>query len=77
MEVRLALSNDDLKMYGIPSAFVISATRPAVSITNCSLSITQGRAHFEITFDHYEEVPDHVAKKVIEAAEKERAAAHS
>ena len=36
-------------------------------------SLTQGRATFELSFDHYEEVPDHVAKKVIEAAEKERA----
>jgi elongation factor G len=36
-------------------------------------SLTQGRAHFEMSFDHYEEVPDHVAKKVIELAEKERA----
>jgi elongation factor G len=36
-------------------------------------SLTQGRASFTIAFDHYEEVPDHVAKKVIEAAEKERA----
>ena len=33
-------------------------------------SLTQGRATFEMSFDHYEEVPDHVAKKVIEAAEK-------
>ena len=42
-------------------------------------SLTQGRATFEISFDHYEEVPEHVAKKVIEAAEKEKekaAAAH-
>jgi elongation factor G len=36
-------------------------------------SITQGRASFEISFDHYEEMPDHAAKKVIEASEKERA----
>jgi elongation factor G len=36
-------------------------------------SLTQGRATFEMEFDHYAEVPDHVAKKVIEAAEKERA----
>jgi elongation factor G len=36
-------------------------------------SLTQGRATFEMSFDHYEEVPEHVAKKVIEAAEKERA----
>jgi elongation factor G len=40
-------------------------------------SLTQGRATFEMEFDHYEEVPDHVAKKVIDAAEKERAAAHA
>jgi len=33
-------------------------------------SLTQGRATFEITFDHYEEVPDHIAKKVIAEAEK-------
>ena len=33
-------------------------------------SITQGRASFELAFDHYEEVPDHVAKKVIAEAEK-------
>jgi elongation factor G len=38
-------------------------------------SLTQGRATFEMQFDHYAEVPDHVAKKVIEAAEKERAEA--
>ena len=40
-------------------------------------SLTQGRATFEMHFDHYAEVPDHVAKKVVEAAEKERAAAHA
>jgi elongation factor G len=34
-------------------------------------SLTQGRGSFELSFDHYEEVPDHVAKKVIEAAAKE------
>jgi elongation factor G len=36
-------------------------------------SITQGRATFEISFDHYAEVPEHVAKRVIEAAQKEHA----
>jgi elongation factor G len=40
-------------------------------------SLTQGRAHFEMEFDHYAEVPEHVAKKIIEAADKERAAAHA
>ena len=33
-------------------------------------SLTQGRATFEMEFDHYAEVPEHVAKKIIEAAEK-------
>ncbi len=37
-------------------------------------SLTQGRATFDIEFDHYAEVPDHVAKKIIEGAEKERIA---
>jgi elongation factor G len=40
-------------------------------------SLTQGRATFEMEFDHYAEAPDHVAKKIIDAAEKERAAAHA
>jgi len=33
-------------------------------------SLTQGRATFSIAFDHYAEVPEHVAKKVIDAAVK-------
>ena len=36
-------------------------------------SLTQGRATFEMEFDHYEEVPDQIAKKVIEAADKAHA----
>jgi elongation factor G len=59
---------------------VIDAQAPAAEMQHYSTdlrSLTQGRATFEITFDHYEEVPDHVAKKVVEAAEKERAAAHA
>lgn len=36
-------------------------------------SLTQGRATFEMSFDHYEEVPEHIAKRLIEQAEKERA----
>ena len=40
-------------------------------------SLTQGRAHFSMQFDHYAEVPEHIAKKVVEAAEKAKAeAAH-
>ena len=41
-------------------------------------SLTQGRATSRCSFDHYAEVPEHIAKKVIEAAEKAKAeAAHS
>jgi elongation factor G len=36
-------------------------------------SLTQGRASFELKFDHYEEVPDHVAKRVIEASQRDSA----
>ncbi len=36
-------------------------------------SITHGRGSYSMVFDHYEEVPADVAKKLIEAAEKERA----
>jgi elongation factor G len=55
---------------------VIDALAPMSEMQRYSTdlrSITQGRASFEIQFDHYEEMPDHAAKKVIEAAEKERA----
>ncbi|HXH22661.1 MAG TPA: elongation factor G [Dehalococcoidia bacterium] len=59
---------------------VIDAQAPAAEMLRYSTdlrSLTQGRATFEVSFDHYEEVPEHVAKKVVEAAEKERAAAHA
>jgi len=55
---------------------VIDAQAPAAEMLRYSTdlrSLTQGRATFHLEFDHYEEVPDHIAKKVIEAAEKERA----
>jgi elongation factor G len=35
-------------------------------------SITQGRGTFTITFDHYEEVPSHVAQAIIEKAKKDK-----
>jgi elongation factor G len=55
---------------------VIDAQAPVAEMQRYSTdlrSLTQGRATFEISFDHYEEMPDHAARKVIEAAEKERA----
>ena len=40
-------------------------------------SITQGRGTFEMKFDHYEELPAHLAQKVIAEAQKQaEAAAH-
>ena len=36
-------------------------------------SMTSGRGSFEIAFSHYDQVPDHLAQKVIEAARKARA----
>ncbi|MDP8903893.1 MAG: elongation factor G [Chloroflexota bacterium] len=39
-------------------------------------SLTGGRGEFSATLDHYEEMPPHVAQKVIEEHKKEEAAAH-
>jgi len=39
-------------------------------------SLSGGRGMFSATLDHYEEVPAHVAQKVIEAHKKEEAEAH-
>ena len=35
-------------------------------------SMTQARGDFTMEFHDYEEVPDHIAEKVIEEAKKER-----
>ncbi len=48
---------------------VIDAQAPMAEMQHYATdlrSLTQGRATFSVEFDHYEEVPDHVAKKVIE-----------
>jgi elongation factor G len=39
-------------------------------------SLTGGRGTFSATLDHYEEVPPHVAQKIIDAHKKEEAASH-
>jgi elongation factor G len=36
-------------------------------------SMTQGRASYTMEFDHYAQVPEHITKKVVEAAQKEAA----
>ncbi len=53
---------------------VISAEAPQAEIQRYATdlrSLTQGRGTFSTEFDHYEEVPAHVAQKVIEEAKKE------
>jgi len=40
-------------------------------------SMTQGRGHYSMTYSHYEEVPQHVAQRIIEASQKEREAARA
>jgi elongation factor G len=39
-------------------------------------SMTGGRGAFSMTFDHYEEMPQHLAQKVIDAYQKSREEAH-
>jgi elongation factor G len=39
-------------------------------------SMTGGRGAFSMTFDHYDELPQHLAQRVIDAYQKERAERH-
>jgi len=39
-------------------------------------SMSAGRGQFSASLDHYEEVPSHVAQKIVEAHKKDEAAAH-
>jgi elongation factor G len=53
---------------------VISAEAPQAEIQRYATdlrSLTQGRGSFTTEFDHYEEVPAHIAQKVIDEAKKE------
>ncbi|HZP58658.1 MAG TPA: elongation factor G [Dehalococcoidia bacterium] len=52
---------------------VIDAEAPLAEVLRYATdlrSITQGRGSFEMEFDHYEEVPQHLAQKVIAEAQK-------
>ena len=58
----------------------IDAQAPLAEVQRYSAdmrSITQGRGFFSMTFSHYEEVPAHMAQKIIDAAQKEREAARA
>ena len=53
----------------------ISATAPLSEVQRYSTdlrSITQGRGSFTMTFDHYEEVPNHIAVVIVEKAKKDK-----
>ncbi len=54
---------------------IINALCPLAELykyANDLRSITQGTGHFEMEFSHYEQVPPDVAKKIVEAAAKEK-----
>jgi elongation factor G len=58
----------------------IDAQAPLAEVQHYSAdmrSLTQGRGFFTVEFDHYEEVPAHLAQKVIDQANKEREAARA
>ncbi|HEU4324252.1 MAG TPA: elongation factor G [Roseiflexaceae bacterium] len=58
---------------------VISALAPLAELlryTTDLRSITQGRGHFTMTFDHYEDVPPHLAQGLIESQRKEHVVGH-
>ncbi len=60
------------------SMTTIEAQAPLSEVQHYSAdmrSLTQGRGYFELEFSHYEEVPAHMAQKVIEQAQKDREAA--
>ena len=57
---------------------VVEASAPLAELMDYATdlrAITQGRGSFEMEFDHYQEVPAHLAQKVAEAASREREAA--
>jgi len=59
---------------------VIDAEAPLAEVLRYATdlrSITQGRGSFEMQFDHYDEVPSHIAQKVIAEAQKAREAVHA
>ena len=53
---------------------VIEAQVPLAEVQHYATdlrSITQGRGHYALEFDHYEEVPAHLAQKIIDKAKED------
>jgi len=62
------------------SMTTIDAQAPLAEVQHYSAdmrSLTQGRGFFSMEFSHYEEVPAHLAQKIIDQANKEREAARA
>jgi elongation factor G len=60
-----------------PGAQVIKAQVPLAEVLRYSpelRSLTSGRGSFTMAFSHYEEVPAHIAERIIKEAEAARAA---
>ncbi len=60
-----------------PGLTTIEALAPLAEVQRYAAdlrSLTQGRGHYTMTFDHYEEVPPHIAQRIIEQAQREREA---
>jgi elongation factor G len=54
---------------------IIEAQVPLAEVTRYAIdlkSITQGRGTFSLEFDHYEDVPAHLAQKIGEETKAER-----
>ncbi len=83
-DVMSDLNGKRAKVHGMTpdddGATEIDAEAPLAEVLRYSTdlrSITQGRGTFEMEFDHYEEVPAHIAQKVIAEAAKAREAVHA
>jgi elongation factor G len=62
------------------SMTTVEAQAPLAEVQHYSAdmrSLTQGRGFFSLEYSHYEEVPSHLAQKVIDQANKEREAARA
>jgi elongation factor G len=54
---------------------VIEAQAPLAEVLRYATdlrSITQGRGSYRVQFSHYEEVPAHIAQRIVEQARKEK-----